>query len=268
MEKITDRFIAIIENIAKGEYGSEIMEFTKESYGPEIRRVAEAMALMMVKVEIREHRLAGLVEELRQANQQLKDNIVHTVASMARALSARDQETSGHTERVADYAIRLARRAGCTDEDIEFVRLGSLLHDVGKIGFSDKLFQNEDSNPSPELWEEIKQHPEIGAGIVNGLDFLGPAAEFVLYHHERLDGGGYPKGLKGEQIPLGARIIAVADCYDAITSNRSYQNAKTPEEAAAILRKLAEKSLDPNLVSLFLDELAEEGSLGDGKGDI
>ncbi|MFH1139807.1 MAG: HD domain-containing phosphohydrolase [Pseudomonadota bacterium] len=257
MEKIIDRFIAIIEDVAKGNYNVDIMEFTGPSHSSWVRRAAEAMAMMMVKVEVRELRLEGLVEELRVANDRLRENIVQTVTSIAMALSARDKESSGHAERVAVYAARLARRAGLSPRDVEFVRLGGLLHDVGKIGFSDKLFRNEDSNPSPELWEEIHRHPAIGAGIVQGLDFLGPAADYILSHHERLDGRGYPRGLKGEEIPLGARIIAVVDCYDAMTTDRNYQKGKTPEEAASILRGLRGVGLDRDLVDAFLAGLAE-----------
>ena len=174
-----------------------------------------------------------------------------TVEAMVSAMGARDEYTMGHGQRVGDLAASLARKAGLDNSQVEEVRTAGILHDVGKIGFSDKVFQNEDTIPSPELLSEIHTHPERGAAILEGLDFLGPMREYVLYHHERPDGRGYPFGLKGDDIPLGARIISVADVYDALTTDRPYQKGKSRQEAVDILDRLAGSGLDADLVRAF-----------------
>lgn len=251
--------LKVMEEVARGEYSDRIMEFTRPGNDEILRRLAEAVGMMMVKVEAREHRLEGMVEELAELNERLRRTIVRTVGAMARALAARDAYTVGHADRVARYAVRLARRVGLDDQETERVRVAAELHDIGKIGFSDKVFNNPDTRPSPEILEEIRAHPAIAGDILGGLDFLGPSLDYVLAHHERLDGQGYPRGLQGEEIPMGARIIAVADCFDAMTTDRSYQQGMRAGEAAGILRKLAGPSLDPALVEAFIAEIEENG---------
>ena len=119
--------------------------------------------------------------------------------------------------------------------------MAGVLHDIGKIGFPDALFNDHGKKNPPELVKEIIKHPKLGAKILSDLDFLGPALEYVHCHHERLDGSGYPRHLEGEQIPLGAQILYVADTFDAITTDRPYQKGSSPEEAIGILRKMAGK---------------------------
>ena len=148
-----------------------------------------------------------------------------------------------------------------SDEDVENVRIGAILHDIGKIGFSDQVFSNQDITLADGLLEEIRNHPEIGFNILGSLDFIGPAIDYVRYHHERLDGSGYPSGLKGEQIPLGAQIVSVADCFDAITTERSYQKGRNDNEAFSILREMSGKHLATDLVEAFIKEIKENGSL-------
>ena len=254
-----DSLLEVMEEVARGEYSDRIMGFTRPGNDETLRRLAEAVGMMMVKVEAREHRLEGMVDELAALNERLRRTIVHTVGAMARALAARDAYTLGHVDRVARYAERLARRVGLDDAETERVRVAAELHDIGKIGFSDKVFNNPDTRPSPEIMEEIRAHPAIAGDILGGLDFLGPSLDYVLAHHERLDGQGYPRGLKGDDIPMGARIIAVADCFDAMTTDRSYQKGMGVEKAAAILRTLAGPSLDPDLVEAFIAEVEENG---------
>ena len=125
------------------------------------------------------------------------------------------------------------------------MRIAGVLHDIGKIGFSDGLLTNEDTHLSDEFKKEIRMHPTRAAGILEGLDFLGPVVAYVLSHHERMDGKGYPHGLQADEIPLGARILAVADCFDAITTDRPYQQGQEPrQEALNTLRGLAGTALD------------------------
>lgn len=264
--KIIDELIAIIEDVSQGHYSNSIMEFTKPHHPEQIRRIAEAMGMMMVKVEARELRLQQLVEELRQLNDLLKRNTIQTVSAIARALGARDEYTQGHALRVAVYAQRLARRLGLPPAEIELIRIAGIFHDIGKIGFSDRAFKDIDVNCDGSLLREIRSHPVEGANILRDLDFIGPALNYVLRHHERLDGQGYPDGLKKDDIPLGAQIISVADCFDAITTDRPYKKGKRPAEAALILREISGTSLNPDLVDLFIRDIEENGLPENGAG--
>ncbi len=145
--------------------------------------------------------------------------------------------------------MEIARHLGMDEKEIEFVRLGGILHDIGKIGFPDELFQaHENKNPS-HLVKQIIRHPATGAEILRDLDFLGPTLEYVLCHHERPDGKGYPRGLKDGEIPLGAKILSVADSYDAMTTDRPYQKGMTKEVALGILKKNAGSKWDPGCVT-------------------
>lgn len=256
-----DRLTQVIERVAEGEHTDDIMEFTKDAYPPEIRRIAEAVGMMLVKVESREFKMGQLIHELREANARLKSGILQTVSAMADALGARDEHTKGHALRVSIYAQRLARAVKAPESEVETIALAGKLHDIGKISFSDELLTNEDTMPTPSMLAEIRSHPEVGADILQQLEFFEDALQYVLGHHERLDGKGYPQGLKGEQIPLGTRIVSVADVFDALTTDRSYQKGKTLEEAFAILRKLAGPSLDPELVELFIANIEEHGKV-------
>lgn len=261
MEDQTERLISIIEQVAEGNYSNDIMEFTRPEYDRMSQRLAEAVGMMMVKVEAREHRLEQLIEELRQLNSRLRTNILKTVAAIANALGARDTYTEGHAIRVAAYAVRLARKLELPDKDVENVRIGAILHDIGKIGFSDRVFSNQDIRATDGMLEEIRNHPEIGFNILGSLDFIGTAMDCVRYHHERLDGSGYPSGLKGDEIPLGAQIVSIADCFDAITTERSYQKGRNNTEAFSILRKMSGTHLNRDLVEAFIREVEENGSL-------
>jgi len=253
--------IEIIKKVAKGNYSNDVMEFTKPSHSTMIQRIAEGMGMMMVRVEAREVRLEQMIDELRELNAQLKKNTTQSVIAVANALGARDRYTEGHGCRVSFYSERLARRLGLSEDQVEEIRIAGMLHDIGKIGFSDRLFSSEDFRFNSGMVEEIRRHPDIGVDILTDLTFLGPVVEYVHYHHESLDGTGYPDGLTGNEIPLGARIISVADCFDAITTDRSYQKGRSMEEAFAILEELSGKSLSPDLVEAFIAEIREGGML-------
>lgn len=261
LDRDAEALIEVIEEVARGVYSDRIMEFTRKTHVSPIQRVAEAVGLMMVKVEAREFQLKGLVEELKGLNRRLRRNTVQTVVAMAEALGARDGETHGHIRRVSEYAARLAQKAGLAPDEVEDIRVGGLLHDIGKIGFSDRIFEGLDTAGACELAHEIQSHPAIGVRILEHLDFLGSVLDYVHCHHERLDGTGYPRGLTEEHIPLGARIISIADCFDAMTSRRAYQETCAREKAFAILQKLAGPSLEPRLVELFIEEIEENGML-------
>lgn len=251
-----NRLLEVIEQIARGHYSNDIMPLTAEDQPETIRTIAEAMAMMMVKVEAREYRLEGLVEELRALNERIKRNTVSTVSAMANALAARDPYTEGHASRVGVLGHRMAVHMGLDEEEAELVRIGGSLHDIGKIGFSDALFQAHGSRNPPEIVREILKHPQTGAEILADLDFLGPALEYVHAHHERPDGKGYPRGLTAEDIPLGARILAVADGFDAMTTDRPYQKGMDTAKALSILHKHAGTKWDPDCVSALEAVLA------------
>ena len=250
-----EELVRIIKEIAAGKYSGEILELTGPGYPAEIQELAEAVGLMMVKIEAREF-------HLEQLNERIKTDTLDTVTAVAGALAARDAYTEGHGERVGIYAERLARRLGLAKQEVERIRIAGILHDIGKIGFSDQIFSNEDTRINEDMLLEIRSHPQWGHDILKNLRFLGPALDYVYAHHERLDGQGYPRGLEGDEIPLGARILSVVDCFDAMTTDRPYQQGKTPQEAFAILGKLAGSALDPDLVDAFIDEI-ESGGMAD-----
>lgn len=257
------RLLDVISDIAEGRYSDDIMELTRDDVPETVRTIAEAVALMMVKVEAREFRLQQLVEELKELNEQVRNNTVAVVTAMAHALAARDSYTEGHASRVSELARAIGREMGLTGDELEYVRLGGALHDIGKIGFPDILFADHEGKLPSNLVKEINRHPSIGAKILKPLDFLGPAVDYVSAHHERLDGRGYPRGLKDGQIPLGAQIISVADIYDAVTSERPYQETRTPAEALAILRDIAGKRIRMDIVEA-LERVLERGDFPRG----
>ena len=177
-------------------------------------------------------------------------------ASLARAVDARDVYTGSHSQRVADLAARTARRLGLPDEDIELTRLAASLHDLGKLAIPEEILRKPGPLTEPERMV-LERHPQIGFRMLESLG-VDPVADWVLHHHERWDGSGYPDGLPGDQIPLGARIIFVADAYDAMTSERVYRRRVAPEHAIAELERCAGSQFDPEIVAALADELALE----------
>ena len=246
-----ERLLEVMEEIAAGRYSNDVMELTRPEVPEPVRSIAEAMGLMMVKVEAREYRLEMLIQELRELNEAIRRNAVNTVSAMANALAARDTYTEGHADRVGRIAGMIAEEMGLPEEEVELVRIAGRLHDIGKIGFSDRLFLPHEGKNPEDVIREITRHPSAGAEILKDLDFLGPALTYVRCHHERPDGRGYPKHLKDPDIPLGAKIIAVADGYDAMTTDRPYQKGRPPETALAILKEHAGSHWDSDCVAAF-----------------
>lgn len=254
------KLLSIISDIAEGRYSNDIMDLTRDDVPDTVRTIAEAVALMMVKVEAREFQLQQLVDELKELNEAIRKNTIASVTAMAHALAARDTYTEGHTSRVADFSHAIAAELGLEGEALEYIRLGGALHDIGKIGFPDALFSSHEGKLPSNLVKEINRHPSIGVKILKPLDFLGPAIDYVSAHHERLDGRGYPRGLKGDQIPLGAQIVSVADIYDAITSDRPYQKTRTRHEALAILYGIAGTRIRIEIVEALERVLADRNA--------
>lgn len=188
----------------------------------------------------------------------LEEHYTKTIEALTSALEARDPYTEAHTGRIRDLAMALARAMRVPRPVRDAVHFGALLHDVGKIGISDSILQK----PGPltdEEWAIMKQHPEIGVRMLRGMEFLGSALEVVLHHHERWDGKGYPHGLRGADIPLAARIVAVCDAFDAMTSDRPYRPAMPIDKALDVLEQVAGSQLDPQCAKLLIDVVQNVG---------
>lgn len=205
--------------------------------------------------------LEGAVEEktraLEQAYGEISETYRITLEALVTALDARECETGNHSQRVVRLTLAIADRIGIVGAERDHLARGALLHDIGKIGVSDQVLLKP-GKLTPEEWLEMRRHPEIGARILSGIPFLGPAAEIVLSHQERWDGKGYPRGLAREQIPIGARIFAVADALDAITSDRPYRRGRPYAYACEEISRYAGTQFDPEAVRQFLTITEQE----------
>lgn len=208
-------------------------------------------------------------EEVQRSKAELADLYLATIKSLALAIDAKDQYTHQHILRVQRYAVAIAKHMGLTGGELEAVNTGALLHDIGKLGVPEYVLLKPGRLTEDEF-DKIKKHPEIGAAILDPVEFPWPVLPVVKYHHEKWDGSGYPEGLKGEAIPLSARIMAVADVYDALTSSRSYRSAWTHEKAFDVICKDAGTHFDPVVVEAFkeiIQSVIEEMAL-DGEGPL
>ena len=188
---------------------------------------------------------------IRDARQRLTFAYREFIQSLSSAIDARDVYTAGHSRRVSAYAVAIAREMKLPAEELALIREGALLHDVGKIGISDRVLQKP-GNLSPEEFELIRRHPLIGRRIIERVEGLSPYLNIVELHHENYDGTGYPWQLVGEQIPRDARVIHVADAYDAMTSDRPYRKGMKPDVALGILKTNAGTQFDPDVVAAFV----------------
>lgn len=181
-----------------------------------------------------------------------------TIRALVQAVDIKDGYTRGHSERVGRATMMIARELGMDDERVETLRFAGILHDVGKLGVPTRLLRKEGAL-TPEERRVIELHPEYGHEMVRGIRFLGEARAAVLHHHERLDGSGYPYGLVGDRIPESARVVAVADAFDAMTSTRSYRRARPVAAAVTELQRCAGKQFDPRMVSALVRALGRHG---------
>ncbi|MFJ3878843.1 HD-GYP domain-containing protein [Streptomyces sp. NPDC090077] len=181
-----------------------------------------------------------------------------TIRALVQAVDIKDRYTRGHSERVGQASAMIARELGMGDERLETVRIAGILHDVGKLGVPTRLLR-KDGPLTPEERRTIELHPEYGHEMVRGIGFLGEARSAILHHHERVDGSGYPYGLSGEQIPVLARVVAVADSFDAMTSTRSYSRARPVATALAELERCAGAQFDPAMVRALVAAIGRHG---------
>ena len=195
-----------------------------------------------------------LMGGLTAAETETRAAYLGTIRALAAALDARDPYTAGHSERVSQMSVIIARQLHLPESEVAIIRLGALLHDIGKIGLADEILQKP-TPLTPEEFEQIKRHPALGARILRQVSFLEPHLPIVELHHERPDGHGYPFGLRGDEIPLAARIVHVADAYDAMTSARAYRPARPLGAAVAELRLYSGTQFDPECVKAFTEAI-------------
>ena len=197
--------------------------------------------------------------QLQTALQQVEGSYEDTLRALGAAIDLRDSETAGHSQRVCRYSLEIARAMSWSDQQLGSLARGAYLHDIGKLGVPDDILLK----PGPLTADErtlMQQHVQIGFELVKGIPFLVDAAEIILTHHERHDGSGYPRGLKAEEIPPGARIFAVADSFDAITSDRPYRRASPFDAGRETIRREADRLFHPEIVSVFSSIPAETWS--------
>lgn len=200
-----------------------------------------------------------LEQRVRERTEELAQAYDTTLQGWAKALELRDKETEGHSRRVTEMTLKLARALDVSEAEFDDLRRGALLHDIGKMAIPDEILRKAD-NLTAEEREIVDEHPAIAYQLLSPIKFLEKALEIPYCHHERWDGSGYPRGLKGEEIPLSARIFSVVDVWDAIQSNRSYRKAWPKEKARAYLKEEAQRSFDPRIVNIFLD-LMQQGKI-------
>jgi len=198
-----------------------------------------------------------LFDNLQKSNDDLKRAYDTTLEGWARALELRDRETEGHTRRVTELTMELAKYMGVFTDDLENIYRGVLLHDIGKMGVPDHILRKTGPLTDDE-WVEMRKHPQYAFDLLSPIQYLRPALDIPYCHHEHWDGSGYPRGLKGEAIPLAARIFSVVDIWDALLSNRPYRNAWPRQKAIEYLIDISGKQLDPKVVEMFLKMVGEE----------
>lgn len=204
-------------------------------------------------------------KQLNDANEGLRRLFVSSIKSLAHALEAKDEYTKGHSERVAEEAVTIARYLSLTQTEIENIWIAGFLHDIGKIGIRESVLNKQGKLDAAE-WEMVQQHPVLAERILRPIEELREVIQTVRHHHERFDGTGYPDGLKGAGIPLGARILAVADSYDAMTSRRPYREALSDPETLDILEAGSGTQFDPVIVRAFVSSRVRGKSEGCGAG--
>ena len=239
--------------IAKGEIVGVLEVFHRSPLDPPTEWV-DFLKTLAGQAAIAIDRL-HLFNDLERSNMDLVRAYNEVIEGWARALELRDQETEGHSRRVEKLTLTIARRMGVTGAELAHIRQGTLLHDIGKMGVPDQILHKPGSLTEEE-WEVMRKHPTFAHKLLSPIEHLEPALDIPYCHHERWDGSGYPQGLKGEEIPLAARIFAIVDVWDALRSDRPYREAWPDEEALAHIKEQSGKHFDPQVVKVFLDVIS------------
>ena len=221
-----------------------------------LTRLGKAVERALEQKSLRDEQRRSRIE-LERAHQELAEAYDATIEGWSRALDMKDRETEGHTQRVTDLTVKLCRLLKVPEEQLVHIRRGCLLHDIGKMGIPDQILLK--TGPlSTEDWGSMRQHPVYAYEMLKSIDYLRPALEIPYYHHERWDGSGYPFGLKGQEIPLTARIFMLADVWDALRSDRPYRKSVPPDEVVTYLVTNRGILFDPVIVDAFLEMLHDE----------
>lgn len=198
--------------------------------------------------------VATLKDKIYKLTKRANQSVIEATAAFAKTIELKDYHTGDHVEKTVLYATEIAKALGLSSESIENIHQASMLHDLGKVGISEEIL-SKPTNLTEEEFMKIKAHPQIGADIIRPIQFMQNVIPLIRHHHERWDGRGYPVGLKGKEIPIGARIIAVADVYQALTSDRPYRKAYSKEEAIRIIQEESGSHFDPEIVKIFTEIL-------------
>lgn len=234
-------------------------DFIAKPFRPKniVDTVKKVLEISRAPIEERERLLKGELSPIRRL---LRDSYMSILKSFAIILESKDPYIREHSMRVTKYAVMLAHELGLKPEEVEVIENTGQFHDIGKVGVSDTILQKPDELTAEE-WEHMKRHPVIGYEIVEPLKLLHIALPGIRHHHERFDGQGYPDRFKGEEIPLSARILAIADAYEALTATRPYRKARSPDEAVEELKRCAGTQFDPVLLDKFLKALKKAGEI-------
>src|SRR6478609_929256 len=214
-----------------------------------------ALAAALLYVSYRTYLVyVGRIEDGQRHAREMADLHLATIEALALAIDAKDRTSHSHLRRVQLYATSVARVMGMSENDIQGVKTAALLHDIGKLAVPEHIL-SKPGPLTPEEFQKIRAHPKVGADIISAVPFPYPVSPLILSHHERWDGKGYPTGLKGEDIPLGARILSVVDYFDALMAERPYHKAMGFDAAVGLLQQEAGKGLDPKVVDKFIELL-------------
>jgi putative nucleotidyltransferase with HDIG domain len=238
--------IGALDYILKPFRLAEITASVQEALQRRRNQIEQTQRMQLLQETVNER-----TDELRKMLDRLHDASEITLEALVAALDAREHETKAHSKRVSEYTLYLAREMGVDAAQLDVIRRGAMLHDIGKIGISDTILLKP-GKLTDEEWVDMQKHPQIGYWILDGIEALKPASDVVLSHHEKHDGTGYPRKLKANAIPLGARIFSVTDCLDVMTSDRPYRSALTYEEARAEIVQFSGTQFDPDVVKYFL----------------
>lgn len=245
-----------LEAIRAGAYDYILKPFEKDQLYHSVSRALEHRHLVLENRSYQrnlEHLVAERTQQLSVTLRDLEESYDYTLEALGSALDAKDAETEGHCQRVTAITILIARIMNVSQDQLRHIARGAFLHDIGKMGIPDQVLRKP-GPLSPEEKQMMRRHCDIGHSVLKKIPFLKEAAEIVLSHQEFFDGTGYPRGLKGEEIPLGARIFAVADTFDAMTSDRPYRKALPVSAARKEIERFSGTQFDPQVVSAFLSK--------------